>query len=107
MPLSARSTQQPYADAIKELKKLSSLRSPREKLSVLLMMHSLMKASVVEFHKGKEEITTMDEELPIMIYIILYADVPDFAAEINFIENYVHIDPALESDKRLLTNIKV
>jgi hypothetical protein len=30
-----------------------------------MMMRSLIKASVVDFHKGKEEILSMDDELPV------------------------------------------
>lgn len=30
-----------------------------------MMMRSLIKAQVVDFHKGKEEILSMDDELPV------------------------------------------
>ena len=99
--------QVPYADAINELSKLSKLKSPREKLGTLLMMHSLMKSAVVDFHKGKEEVCSMDEELPIMIYILLHANLENASAEFNFVDDYVQFDPALESEKRLMTNLRV
>jgi len=97
----------PYIDAINELSKLSKLKSPREKLGTLLMMHSLMKSAVVDFHKGKEEVCSMDEELPIMIYILLHARLENAAAELNFVDDYVQFDPTLESEKRLMTNLRV
>lgn len=97
----------PYIDAINELSKLSKLKCPREKLGVLLMMHSLMKSAVVDFHKGKEEVCSMDEELPIMIYILLHAKMENAAAELNFVDDYVQFDPTLESEKRLMTNLRV
>ncbi len=97
----------PYIDAINELSKLSKLKSPREKLGVLLMAHSLMKSAVVDFHKGKEEVCSMDEELPIMIYILLHAKMENAAAELNFVDDYVQFDPTLESEKRLMTNLRV
>lgn len=34
------------------------------------MMNTFMKQSVIDFHKGKMEITSMDEELPLLIYIV-------------------------------------
>lgn len=71
------------------------------------MMHSLMKSSVVEYHKGKEEIASMDEELPILIYVVLNCKVDNIAAELNFVDDYVQLDPTLESEKRLMTNVKV
>jgi len=71
------------------------------------MMHSLMRSSVVDFYKGKEEVSSMDEELPLTIFILLYSRVEDLVAELNFIDDYVSLDPTLESEKRLMTNIKV
>lgn len=97
----------PYKDAYLEMDKLSKLRSPREKLGVLLMMHSLMRSCVVDFYKGKEEVSSMDEELPLLIYILLYCRVEDLVAELSFIDDYVNLDSSLESEKRLMTNIKV
>ena len=97
----------PYIDAINEASKLHKLKCPREKLGILLMIHSLMKSAVVDFHKGKEEVYSMDEELPIMIYILLQSKLENAAAEFNFVDDYVQFDPALESEKRLMTNLKV
>lgn len=71
------------------------------------MMHSLMRSSVVEFYKGKREIVSMDEELPVMIYIMLYSGVKNIEAELALIDDYVNLDPTLESEKRLMTNIRV
>jgi len=99
--------QLPYIDAINEINKVPSLKAPREKLGALLMMHSLMKSAVVDFHKGKEEVCSMDEELPILIYILLQCKLENAAAEFNFVDDYVQFDPNLESEKRLMTNLKV
>jgi len=49
----------------------------------------------------------MDEELPIMIYILLHAKLDNAAAELNFVDDYVQFDPTLESEKRLMTNLRV
>lgn len=97
----------PYIDAINELNKISSLKSPREKLGALLMTHSLMKAAVVDYHKGREEVYSMDEELPILIYILLHSKLENMVAEFNFVDDYVQFDPTLESEKRLMTNLRV
>ncbi len=71
------------------------------------MMHSFMKSSVVEYHKGREEILSMDEELPIMIYVVLMSKVENIVSELSYVDDYVNLDPSLESEKRLMTNIKV
>lgn len=36
-----------------------------------MMMRSMMRAEVIDFHNGKEELLSMDDELPVVIYIIL------------------------------------
>jgi hypothetical protein len=97
----------PYHDSIQELYKLPKLKTPREKLNVLLMMHSAMKSSVVDFHHGKEELQSMDDELPIIIYIVMNAKIPELEAELAYVEDFINLDPTLESEKRLMTNIRV
>ena len=97
----------PYIDAINEIRKISNLKAPKEKLGALLMMHSLMKSAVVDFHRGKEEVCSMDDELPILIYILSQANLKNGAAEFNLIDDYVQLDPSLESERRLMTNLKV
>lgn len=42
-----------------------------------------MRAGVIDFHKGHEELASMDDELPIVIYIILIADIPHLFTELN------------------------
>jgi len=97
----------PYINAINEFSKISKVRSPKEKLAVLLMVNSLMKSSVVEYHQGKQEITSMDEQLPILIYVVLHCQVENIAAELNFIHDFVNLDPTLESEEMLMANFKM
>ena len=33
------------------------------------MTHSFMRSAVIDFHKGKEDVISMDDELPLIIYI--------------------------------------
>jgi hypothetical protein len=40
-----------------------------------MMMLSMMRASVIDFHKGKVELLTMDDELPVIIFVILQSKV--------------------------------
>lgn len=72
----------PYNEAIRELEKITLVSSPREKLKCTMMMRSMMRAGVIDFHKGKEELASMDDELPIVIYIILMANIPNLFTEL-------------------------
>lgn len=97
----------PYMIAVRELNKLKTLQTPYEKLNCLLMMNSMIKTSVSDFYKGKEELNSMDDELPIMIFVISQSKVEDLIAELNFVDDYVNFYPQLETEKRLLTNMDV
>jgi hypothetical protein len=46
------------------------------------MMRTFMKLEVYDFYKGKEELVSMDDELPIYIYIVLNSDVENIFAEL-------------------------
>eukprot|EP01017_Pseudomicrothorax_dubius_P028539 TRINITY_DN3392_c0_g1_i7.p1 TRINITY_DN3392_c0_g1~~TRINITY_DN3392_c0_g1_i7.p1 ORF type:complete len:505 (-),score=100.34 TRINITY_DN3392_c0_g1_i7:133-1647(-) len=97
----------PYASAIIELDKMEKLRNPREKLNCLLMLQSLMRSSVVDYYKGKEELASMDDELPIVIFIVLCSDNHNLPADLNLIEDYISFENDFDHEQRLLTNIKV
>lgn len=88
----------PYNEAIKELEKIKYCNSPREKLKCTMMMRSMMRAAVIDFHKGTEELASMDDELPIVIYIILYSNIPNIFAELSMIEDFISMDPTIETE---------
>lgn len=67
----------------------------------------MVKSSIVEYHKGKVELNTMDDELPILIFVILMSDVDDLIPQIFLIEDYISNDELFESEKRLVINLKV
>lgn len=97
----------PYEGAINELKKLNFAQAPCEKLTVLLMANSMMKTAVVDFHKGKLELSTMDDELPITIYVLSQTKVESLMAELSFVDDYIRFFQEYESELRLMTNLKV
>ena len=60
----------PYYGALNELNKIQNVRNPREKLNSLLMMMSSLKTAIVDFHQSRVELASMDDELPILIYVV-------------------------------------
>jgi hypothetical protein len=96
----------PYSSATNELDKLEKLWNPREKLNCLLMMQSLMRSCVVDFYKGKEELQSMDDELPITIFIVLNTKNTNLAADLNFIEDYISRAAEFDYEQKLITNLK-
>ena len=57
-----------------------------------------MRAAVVEYHKGKEELSSMDDELPVCIYVMLVCQTPNIFAEISLVEDFVDLDPYIENE---------
>ena len=83
------------------------LDSPSEQLGIILMTSSKLKTSVVEYHKAKEELVAMDDELPLIIYIVSQCRVDNLTSKVNMLEDYVRFIEDFESEQRLITNIKV
>ena len=68
-------SQVPYRDAIRALEKMQQCVTPREKLQCLSESFGALKTAVVDFHKGKLELSAMDDILPLTIYVVSQADV--------------------------------
>jgi Vacuolar sorting protein 9 (VPS9) domain len=64
------------------------------------------KADAVEYNP-KEELVTMDDELPIIIYIVLMSEFTNQYAEVQFVDDFSNTDATIESERRVLTNIRV
>ena len=60
----------PYAEAIKAIEKIQEFTNPRDKLNCINESFNRIKTTVVDHYKGKFEIETMDDILPIFIYVI-------------------------------------
>lgn len=49
----------------------------------------------------------MDDELPIIMYIVTQVEIKNFVAEINMIQDYLRFTVSLDNESRLLTTIIV
>ena len=99
----------PYYESIKALSTISSYTSPREKIDIVIDFFSNMKASIVDYWKGKVELTTMDDILPLVIYAVWYINCQHFASEISFLKDFLNIagNESTESIERTLVNIEM
>lgn len=62
--------QKPFSAAIKELDKISSYDCPVEMVQALSLSFARLKSEVVDYHKGKFELESMDDVLPLSIYCV-------------------------------------
>ena len=62
----------------------------------------------MDYWKGKVELNTMDDVLPLTIYCVSMATLSNPASEFNLMEDYLRIyDREFEFEKKLLTNFDV
>jgi hypothetical protein len=85
--LSLTFEQQPYHNAIKTLRKISLLKSPRDKLGCILQTFKDIIQCVGDFweHYDREAVVGADDLVPIFAYVILKARLPKIFSEMNFI----------------------
>jgi len=70
----------PYGESIEIFNKVASLTTPLEKLNSWLSSIASMKTTVLDYWKSKEELETMDDELPVVIYIVAMSNVESIAS---------------------------
>lgn len=58
-------------------------------LLVVQQCFSWVKSDCLISHEGKVELASMDELLPVMIFVTVRAAVPDFPATVKLIDDYV------------------
>ncbi|CDW76663.1 UNKNOWN [Stylonychia lemnae] len=98
----------PYQEAIKQLEKIQSYQTPREKLQCLSESFQSLKTTIVDHYKGKFELSAMDDVLPLTIYTVAMADLSHIQSEFNIMEDFLSIyDRGFDFEKKLLTNLDV
>lgn len=94
----------PYNDARKVLGKFSRLKTPLDKVNCLIATVACMKSCVVEYWKGNTEIQAMDDELPILMFLLLTCELLTPSAEFEILRLYVA--DRLENEKRIIVNFQ-
>lgn len=97
----------PYESAISALSEISGLTNPLDKLNCLLKMAALLQTEILDFWKGKLELESMDQELPLLIYVLSKTQVQGLSAELRFLLDYVGNEDEFEGEQRLLVNCEV
>lgn len=97
----------PYAEAIKAIEKLQEFTNPWDKLNCINESFNRIKTTVVDHYKGKFEIETMDDILPIFIYVISQSQVSHIVSEIQFLMDFLKIlDEGYELEQWMLSTIE-
>lgn len=71
-------------------------------------MFSEMKTTVIDYSKGKFELLTMDDQMPIFIYIVAMTKIPNLSAELNLLWDYIKFqEKSYDTEQFLVTNLQV
>lgn len=97
----------PYKEAIDMLSKLKEFNTPTEKLNCLLSAVAAMKTAVVDYWHAKEELDAMDDQLPVLIFIVVCSAVESPAAEVRLLQDYTRQSNGFDNELQLLTNFEV
>ena len=63
--------------------------SIKKKFEILTQGSLEIRTYILEYTKGKNELDSMDDELPIIIYITTQIKVNNIFAELNIVEEYI------------------
>ena len=95
----------PYIDAIKEIEKIEQYTCPEEMIGCLSASFERLKTAVVDLHKGKFELSTMDDVLPLSIYVVSMANMERPSSHKNMMEDYLRCNQrGYDLERKLLCN---
>ena len=95
----------PYIDAIREIEKIQQYTCPVEMIGCLSASFERLKTAVVDQHKGKFELSTMDDVLPLSIYVVSMANLEQPVCHKNMMEDYLRCNlRGYDLERKLLCN---
>jgi hypothetical protein len=67
-----------------------------------------LKTTILDLTGGKTELNSMDDELPLSIYVATQISLKNAVAEVNMIEDYFRFSKdCIDKESKVLTNLKV
>jgi hypothetical protein len=99
------STNIPYKSTIDCINKIEFEQSPVEKLDTLINAGLELRNTILGSNAGKSELNSMDDELPIFIYLATQMNLKNSSAEFHFVEDYLKFCENEISESKVLTNL--
>lgn len=66
-----------------------------------------LKTSILDMTSGKTELDSLEDELPLTIYLVTQTNLRNISAEMSIIEDYFkYSNDCLDKESKILTNIK-
>jgi hypothetical protein len=81
----------PYRTVVDYINMVPLEKSLKKKFEILTKASLEIRTCILEYTNGKSELDSMDDELPIIIYIVTQVKVANLFAELNMIDDYIKI----------------
>ena len=95
----------PYIEAIREIERIEALENPGDMVGCLSASFEKLKTAVVDHHKGKLELSAMDDVLPLSIYCVSMANLSNPASLQQMMADYLRCNQrGYELERKLLCN---
>ena len=96
----------PYKNVIENINKVKYEKSLKNKFKILTQCSLEMRGSFLEYTSGKDELISMDDELPIIIYIVTQVNIENLFAELNMVDDYIKVSMRDELiQNKMVTNM--
>ena len=79
----------PYINVIENINKISFEKYLKNKFQILTQSSLEMRNYILEYTSGKDELISMDDELPIIIYVTTQINIENVYAELNMLNDYI------------------
>ena len=79
----------PYKNVIENINKISFEKYLKNKFQILTQSSLEMRSYILEYTSGKDELISMDDELPIIIYVTTQINIENVFAELNMLNDYI------------------
>lgn len=76
-------------------------------LLIIQQCFSSVKSDCLVAYGGKEELGSMDDLLPVMIFVVVRAGVNNFPLFAKLVDDYVRFKNIFELEERIITTIQV
>lgn len=83
------SEEMPYKSVVDLVNMVCFEKTLRKKFEILTQASLEIRTCILEYTSGKYELDSMDDELPIIIYIATQVDVGNLFAELNIVDDYI------------------
>lgn len=98
----------PFKTAVDKINKIEHEYSPREKFDTLMEAFLELKTAVLDVTNGKSELESLDDELPLTIYLVSQIKLKNPSAEVCILDDYFRYSKdCIDKESKILTTFKV